>query len=191
MPRLLKHSQLVTAALAFLLGVFLSSLLPPGAPLLQLSTQPLPLGDSVQSLFSPGVLPAILNEISSASNSLEIQLYQFSYPELKNALAEAALRGVRVRIILEPRVDSNLDTALFLKQNNVSVRWATRGYTNTHSKTMVADGKRVLVGSINWSRNAMKTNREAAVVIENQELAREFQKIFEEDWGKASEVIAA
>lgn len=128
--------------------------------------------------------------MSSAQSTLDVQLYQFSYADLKNALAQAALRGVRVRIILEPRVESNLETAQFLRQNGVSARWASREYTNTHSKTMVADGRRVLVGSINWSRNAMKTNREAGVVIESEELAREFLRVFEEDWAKATNVVA-
>ncbi|MBI5177608.1 hypothetical protein HY995_06010 [Candidatus Micrarchaeota archaeon] len=56
-------------------------------------------------------------------------------------------------------MDSNIATAEFLNSKGVQVRWASLSYTNTHVKTMVADGKRVLVGSINWSRQALSTNR--------------------------------
>ncbi len=140
---------------------------------------------SVQPLFSPGAHELILNEVSAARQSIDIELYQFSFAELKLALADAAKRGVVVRVILEPTVTSNFDTAEYLSKNRVLVRWATREFTRTHSKTAVFDGKKVLVGSINWSLHAMKLNRESAVIVDDAKVAVEFKKVFEADWKKA------
>lgn len=178
---------LALALLGFFFGVFVSTL----AGLVQMPAAGSPAiavnSSSIQTLFSPGAAPAIVREIDSANRSLDIMLYQFSFVDYQQALAAATARGVAVRIIFEPRVDSNFKTAEFLRPHGVSVRWATRDYTNTHSKTMVVDGRRVLVGSINWSRNAAKTNRESGVIIDDERIAGEFEKVFEIDWAKATE----
>ncbi len=141
---------------------------------------------SVMPLFSPGADGTILREIGSARESVGVELYEFSFADAKAALVAAVARGVPVRLILEPRVDSNWDTADFLAKRGVQVRWATTNYSNTHSKFAVFDSKKVLVGSINWSRHAMELNREAAVVVDDATVAREFLGVFEADWSAAT-----
>ncbi|MFH1056780.1 MAG: phospholipase D-like domain-containing protein [Candidatus Micrarchaeota archaeon] len=144
----------------------------------------------VTTVFSPDSQEQFVSIISSAEKTLDVMLYQFSNPEMKDALAFAVRRGVAVRIILEPRVDSNYATAEFLSQNGVSVRWASKEYTNTHSKTAVIDGRKVIVGSTNWSKQAMRSNRESTVLIEGEAIAKEFSRVFEEDWIKAKEYVS-
>ena len=144
------------------------------------------LNGTAQSLVSPGTADEIVSFLDSAQQTMDVEMYVFTASELKDALSQAVQRGVRVRLILEPRVDSNLATAEFLASKGVEVRWATTDYANTHSKLAVVDGKKVLVGSINWSRHALYENRETAVILENERLAREFLAAFEEDWTQAS-----
>ncbi|HLD62346.1 MAG TPA: phospholipase D family protein [Candidatus Norongarragalinales archaeon] len=143
----------------------------------------------IRTIFSPGAQADFLREISSSTQTLDVMLYQFSNPDLMQALASAAARGTRVRIILEPRVDSNYATAEFLAARGVQVRFASKEYTNTHSKTAVIDARKVLVGSTNWSRQAMRSNRESTVVVESAALAQEFLVVFEEDWAKAKDFV--
>ncbi len=146
----------------------------------------------VLPVFSPdGSEPVLLEAIASAHASIDVMLYQFSYAPLQDALAGAAARGVTVRLLLDPKIDSNLYTAESLANRGVSVRWASRSYSSTHAKTMVVDGFRVFVGSTNWSRHAMKLNREAAVLIDNAEIASQFLKVFETDWQMGTEWKAA
>jgi len=178
----------VFALLGFFLGVFMATLMGPlEFPTLSSNGPIAANSTSIQSVFSPGSQPAIMREIDSANHSLDIMLYQFSLADYQAALGRAVQRGVSVRIIFEPRVNSNFKTADYLRSHGVSVRWASLEYTNTHSKTMVADGRRVLVGSINWSRNAAKTNRESAVIIDDARVAGEFEGVFESDWAKATQ----
>lgn len=136
-------------------------------------------------VISPGSEQEILSFLQSANSSLDVMLYQFSYAPFKAALVETAKRGVRVRLILEPKIDSNLATASFLSQNGVEVRWGSQDFSSTHAKALSADGKCVLVGSINWSRHAVQENREIAI-IDCSPTAAEFEKIFEKDWAKAT-----
>jgi len=192
MAQLLNHYTGALVAAAFFLGVFFASIVPTiGSPITGFATAFATLNGTVQPIFSPGTSTPILEMIDGAANSLDAELYQFSYAPFQQALAQAAARGVRVRVILEPRVDSNLDTAKFLNSKGIDVRWATRAYANTHSKTLVADGKIVLVGSINWSQHAVNLNRESAVIITSTEIASQFESIFEKDWSDASPFVAS
>ena len=144
--------------------------------------------ESVEAVFSPGAEAEVMALVESANESIDVEMYQFSYVPLADELIEAGERGVRVRVILEPRLDGddNLVTERELREGGVSVRWASLEFGRTHSKTMVVDGKTVLVGSPNWSYNAMLRNRESAVVVGSSEVAGEFERIFEEDWRKGS-----
>lgn len=143
--------------------------------------------ERVDAVFSPGAEAEIVALIESANESIEVELFQFSYEPLMDALADARERGVRVRVILEPRLDGddNLKAMRRLKGSGVDARWASLSFSRTHSKTAVVDGRRVLVGSPNWSYSAMFRNRESAVIIESSEVAGEFERVFEEDWGMA------
>ncbi len=138
-------------------------------------------------LFSPDSQDSFVQAVGSAEKTLDVMLYQFSNPAMQEELAKAVERGVVVRVILEPRVDSNYATAETLSQNGIQVKWASREYTNTHSKTAVVDGRKIIVGSTNWSKQAMRSNRESTVLIDSEELAKEFLAVFEEDWVKAKE----
>ncbi|MFH0835246.1 MAG: phospholipase D-like domain-containing protein [Candidatus Micrarchaeota archaeon] len=176
-------------AAAFLAGIILASaffiLIPPAARAFCVNSS------AVTPVFSPNSDNQLLSFISSATQTLDVELYQFSYPPLKSALQDAAARGVTVRLILEPRIDANLETGAYLAAHGVSVRWATLSYANTHSKCAVADNRRVLVGSINWSRHALTLNREAAVIVDDAHVAASFESVFEEDWAAGTEAIAA
>lgn len=140
--------------------------------------------NSVEPLFSPGAEPAVISLIESAVRTIDVEMYQFSNMALAGALADASARGVRVRVILEPRLDGddNLEMMEYLRGNGVDARWGALEFSRTHTKVMVVDGKTVLVGSQNWSYSAMHRNREAAVVVESSETAGEFSEVFESDW---------
>lgn len=144
---------------------------------------------SVETVFSPGSEPRLVAFVDSAQRSIDVELYQFSNSALKAALVRAVQRGVAVRVILEPKVDTNFETAEFLSGKGVAVRLAWQGFANTHAKSAVADGECVLVGSINWSQRGVDSNREAAVITCAADAARDFERVFENDWGKATIVV--
>ncbi len=141
--------------------------------------------ESVAPVFSPGSAAALIALIDNSKNTIDVMVYQFSYAKLRDALVNAAARGVRVRLILEPKVDSNLDAGAFLAARGVVVRWASQKYYNTHAKFAVFDNECVFVGSTNWSRAAFESNREAAVNVCGVRIASEFEKVFESDWAEA------
>ncbi|MFH0973213.1 MAG: phospholipase D-like domain-containing protein [Candidatus Micrarchaeota archaeon] len=144
----------------------------------------------VESVFSPGSESRLVAFVDSAQQSIDVELYQFSNSALKAALVRASQRGVRVRLILEPKVDTNLETAEFLGARGVSVKWASQKYANTHAKSAVVDSECVLVGSINWSQRAVDSNREAALIACAPVIAQQFERVFETDWSEATPIAA-
>ncbi|MFH1285379.1 MAG: phospholipase D-like domain-containing protein [Candidatus Micrarchaeota archaeon] len=139
---------------------------------------------SVTPILSPGSEDEMISFLRSAEHSIDVEVYVFTYPKFIDELEAAQDRGVSVRVIIEPRVnsDSNDKTMSELKLRGISARWASQTFQLTHSKLILVDGKRVWVGSPNWSYSAFNKNREAAVVIEDEKLAQEFMLAFESDW---------
>jgi phosphatidylserine/phosphatidylglycerophosphate/cardiolipin synthase-like enzyme len=126
--------------------------------------------------------------VDSSQKSLDAELYQFSNSALKAALVRAVQKGVIVRLILEPKVDGNIETAEFLVARGVQVKLASQAFTNTHSKAAAVDETCLLAGSINWSQRAVDSNREVALITCGGTQAQEFESVFEADWSKATPV---
>ena len=57
-----------------------------------------------------------------------------------------------------------------------------RVQSNVHNKGIIVDGERVLVSSANWSSDGVLRNRDAGLIIHDQEIAQYYQDIFLDDW---------
>jgi phosphatidylserine/phosphatidylglycerophosphate/cardiolipin synthase-like enzyme len=137
--------------------------------------------------------PVVHELLTSAESSIDVILYQcrfyFHYPmsasnTLITDLVDAAGRGVRVRVVLE-RADWNLDNTEenrdvwhVLRQGDMEVYFDPVG-TTSHSKLVIVDDRYVVVGSTNWSHYAIDSNNEANVVIDSEEVGRQFKTYFE------------
>ena len=53
---------------------------------------------------------------------------------------------------------------------------------NCHTKGIVVDRRRVLIGSQNWSNHGVSVNRDASLLFDDAPLAAYFAEIFEHDW---------
>lgn len=92
---------------------------------------------------------------------------------LLQALADASARGVDVRVCLDRGAgfdgvpDAKHEApAAWLRGRGVRVVLDEEGRT-THAKALVADGRRILSGSHNWTRSAMLANREVSWLIDD------------------------
>jgi hypothetical protein len=51
-----------------------------------------------------------------------------------------------------------------------------------HNKTIIADGKKALVSSQNWSGDGFLRNRDAGIIFYDEEIAQYYQRVFRFDW---------
>lgn len=134
------------------------------------------------AVFSPSDSAKLFDLIKNAKYKIDLEVYEFSYKELADTLIDAKERGIDVKVILEPTVYQNNGMFSYLINNGIDVTWASKNFHNTHSKFMIVDDKIVLVGSMNWSENSMKNNREASVIVYSKELSSDFERIFNSDF---------
>ncbi|MFQ6060892.1 MAG: phospholipase D-like domain-containing protein, partial [Thermoplasmata archaeon] len=115
------------------------------------------------------------------------------------AAIEAARRGVQVRILLDDTwynveagdpVDND-DTVDYVNQIASSegldmearlVDSSMLNLTKTHNKGMIVDHHLTLVGSVNGNYASTTNNREAALILDNPDVAMYFESVFFNDW---------
>ncbi len=142
-------------------------------------------------LFNRDYEQKVLELINFAQYSIHIAMfvmkrYDKGVNELIDALCEKALSGVDVKVILEFDYDSsvvrtNTPAYEYLKLNNVQVRKDPIGIC-THTKLIIIDGEKVIIGSTNWTYSALYENNETSVLIEDKDFARECENYFNDLW---------
>ena len=138
----------------------------------------------------------LLAALAEAQTSVKILTpYFLPDPALISALNLAALRGVRVDIVLPA------------KNNLPVVHWASRALwwqvlergcrlwltppPFDHSKLMIVDGHWVLLGSANWDARSLRLNFELNVECYNRSFAQAMEKIITGKMAAAREVTLA
>jgi len=142
-------------------------------------------------LFNRDYEQKVIETINSAEYSIHIAMfimkrYDKGVNELIDALCQKALSGVDVKVILEFDYDSsviisNTPAYEYLKLNNVKVRKDPLGIC-THTKLIIVDGEKVIIGSTNWTYSALNENNEASVLIEDKDFGAECENYFENLW---------
>jgi phosphatidylserine/phosphatidylglycerophosphate/cardiolipin synthase-like enzyme len=139
---------------------------------------------------------AVLDLIKSARTQL---LFQNQYIKMAGAtsgflkaLVDALVDRVTTiddaRIILRSG-GSLVDDVSALKRRGVDPA-RIRRLRNTHTKGIVVDGARVLVGSHNWSAPGVTLNRDASLIFDDEAIAQYYAAAFELDWDRATGAVA-
>lgn len=112
--------------------------------------------------------------------------------ELIDALVEKLTTLEDARVLLRAGNDA------FSDNRHVSWYFQSRGIqaarlrqlTDHHTKGMVVDGQRVMIGSHNWSSQGVTVNRDASLIFSEPRLAGYYGEAFEIDWDRATRVSA-
>ena len=139
-------------------------------------------------IYTPSWVPAtedvVVGLLDSAENTIHAPVYAFSgYAPLRNAIENAAERGVKVQIT----VDSDYGPSAFPFLTdlsivpNVEVKTVNLSYVS-HLKVVIVDGKKAYVGSANWSTTSMRDRREVGLTFEDPTLVSALETIFFGDW---------
>lgn len=155
-------------------------------------TKKLPAADravKVQPVLSPdNYVPQIRKLISSAKKSLYIQMPYITWSDAQEdqvfrdlilLIADKSNELEDVRIILG-KSDAQVKIPLLAEKgmNDECVR--TQG--SLHNKGFIADGQCVLVSSHNWSSDGVLRNRDAGVIVHDEEIAHYYSEVFLWDW---------
>ncbi|MBE3559844.1 MAG: hypothetical protein IMW89_11555 [Ktedonobacteraceae bacterium] len=128
--------------------------------------------------------------INSARKTLLVEAEEMFDQDIAQTLADAAQRGVQVRVILPaPRngeKDDNKEGIDTIKRGGVQVREDARLYM--HAKMMVVDGQRAFIGSQNISGASLDGNRELGIIVADRTVLATLQRTFQQDWSDSRAV---
>ncbi|RZB30953.1 MAG: hypothetical protein AEth_00907 [Candidatus Argoarchaeum ethanivorans] len=109
------------------------------------------------------------------------------------AVINASRRGCEVKILLNPTYsfESNQATidyvgsiatneGLDLDAKFIDIE--NTGLDKIHNKGAIVDSSKVLISSINWNEHSPANNREAGVIVENEDAAGFYTDVFLYDW---------
>ncbi len=138
------------------------------------------------------VAEVIEGYLDRATVSVDAALYRLSHPLLAEALARAAARGVRVRVVLDRgKYRATAATRELVARLALPVRvlgGRRSGASKMHHKFAVVDTRVVLTGSYNWTFESENTNYENFVVLETPEDVEPHVREFELLWEHAKEI---
>jgi len=129
-----------------------------------------------------GMTP-IYTLLRSPRHQLDLTMYELTDPTAEAVLAEDAARGVRVRVILDGRLERshNLAAYSYLRSRGVVVSWSTGRFFATHEKAFVIDGSLAVVMSLNFTERYYATSRDLAVVDPDRHDVAAIESVFGAD----------
>jgi phosphatidylserine/phosphatidylglycerophosphate/cardiolipin synthase-like enzyme len=138
-----------------------------------------------------GVKP-ILQAIGEAKQEVDVVMYLFSYRPISKALAEAAHRGVKVKVLLDKApYKSTYDISelrQYFEHNHVDYRLVptNRSALNFyHEKMLLIDHKQTWIMTSNFTYSSFSQNsveRNFVLQDQNAKDTKEVQQLFDADW---------
>ena len=136
------------------------------------------------------ICQTIVKNIDETSETIDMAIYGWeSVPAVENSLSKAKERGVTIRLVTDTKIpqdkhypDSEKITAL-ADEYRTDFNPESKLLTNylMHNKFMIFDGKKVLTGSMNFSRTGLSGfNANSIVIINSVHIAELYKKEFEE-----------
>ncbi|NXS12819.1 PLD6 hydrolase, partial [Neodrepanis coruscans] len=127
-------------------------------------------------------LSRLVRRLLSARRSLDLCMFSFSCPQLARAVSLLHRRGVRVRIVTDAQFMGLHGSQIGrLRHAGIQVRHDQHsGYM--HHKFAIVDRRMLITGSLNWTSQAIQTNRENVLVVDDAECVKPFLDEFERIW---------
>jgi len=138
----------------------------------------------------------LIQRIDSAKYSIDFAIYSFNdITAIKNALIQAAVRGVKIRIVYDSRTNQTLMQDLITAGFLVQKRNQSTGDL-MHNKFMIFDARDTTSyaddwlwgGSANITNEQFYTDQQNVVLLQDQAICNTYTREFEEMWGSHTNI---
>lgn len=142
--------------------------------------------ETPQAIIAADFPKKVIPLIAAAKQSLRIIVYDWRwYPSVNGsscagfnaAIVSAAKRGVAVRALV-----NNDGVIAILKAKGIKGQ-RVHSERTLHTKLMIIDDTKIIIGSHNYSENAFSLNHEASILVELPAAENDFVSYFENLWG--------
>ncbi len=127
------------------------------------------------------------SQLAAAKHAINMEMYELSDPTAEHDLAQAAARGVKVRVLLDRDYSGgevNASAYSYLSSHGVQVRWAPSHYI-FHIKVTTFDGRTADVSTANLTAAYYTDTRDAEVIDTNPAQVKAIDRTFAGDWKNA------
>ena len=147
----------------------------------------------IQPLMTPdNYLAHVTRLVESATESIDLQNQALKwrhenvdprYERFMQTVLNKHRNGVRVRFIMRSDYPNSMKELLI--QHGFDAE-QIRMQSRCHTKGMIVDSQKTLLGSHNLTEWGALINRDASLIVDDDEVAGYFSKIFQYDWNRAS-----
>lgn len=144
-------------------------------------------------IWCPGGRDKVAAFIDHAKHSLFVQNERFQDAVIVEHLVRAKLRGVKVHVITRlahslrgKKLVEDLGDLRIMRDVGIGVRKVK--HHRLHSKVLLADKTRALVGSINLGSASFDDRRELAIQVMDAAVVKRFVQVIHEDWDNSREL---
>ncbi len=107
-------------------------------------------------------------ELNRAQNTILLQAYSFTSTPIAKALVEAHERGVQITAILDKSQRTEQYSAADFVLHAGIPTYIDDKHAIAHNKIMLIDGKTIITGSFNFTKQAEHSNAENMLVINDK-----------------------
>ena len=131
----------------------------------------------------------VVSMLRTCKKTLDIAIFSLTLDSIAEAILEAYQRGIKVRMIADDECAKNKGSNVKLIAS-VGVPCKTdNAIYHMHHKFAVLDGSVVIMGSFNWTGQAVKYNQENIFFYEDKNIASQYAQEFERLWNSFTTVI--
>ncbi len=141
----------------------------------------------VESFIGPTGLEARIGAmLDGAKSSIDMQMYLFTVDALADKVIAAKNRGIKVRVLLDPEHEGNMNVTPAFTSGGVNWKPAPTIYSFAHAKYLIIDNSQAVIMSMNLNVDAMKSERNYGIIDRDPEDIADLQSVFEQDWALSS-----
>ena len=131
----------------------------------------------------------VVSMLRTCKKTLDIAIFSLTLDSIAEAILEAYQRGIKVRMIADDECAKNKGSNVNLIAS-VGVPCKTdNAIYHMHHKFAVLDESVVIMGSFNWTGQAVKYNQENIFFYEDKNIASQYAQEFERLWNSFNTVI--
>ncbi|HEY0704476.1 MAG TPA: phospholipase D-like domain-containing protein [Candidatus Acidoferrales bacterium] len=125
--------------------------------------------------------------IDQAKHTLFVQNERYQDAVIIEHLVRAAVRGVKIHVMARPpsklKKDKLTEAVGGLRiLEDVGIKIHKLKHLKLHGKMLLADHKRMIVGSINLAPGSFDSRRELAIEVNDKHVVKRLEKIVRHDW---------
>ncbi len=128
----------------------------------------------------------VIDLIASAQHSLLLEEEQITDPDIVAALVARSLAGVQVQLLTNSAQEKNAGALASLVAGAPGARVAYSRNLWLHAKLLIADGTRLLVGSVNLTAESLDQRREVSILITDPDTLARATTTFTQDFAASS-----